>query len=849
MSSARSVAGIVCLVGMLAALAGCNGLTSGSPNPTGSFQLTVSSSGSGAGTVTSSPSGINCGKTCSASFSDNMSVTLTATPASGSVFAGWGGACSGTGSCTVKITAATSVTATFNMGTSSLTVTLGGNGTGTVTSNPSGINCGTTCKANFNDGDKVTLTAAPGANSIFTGWSGACSGTGACTVTVSGSESVTATFQANASGTFSLMVVPAGTGTGTVSSSPTGINCGTACSVSFPSGTQVTLTASAGTNSVFGGWSGASCSGTGTCTVIMNANTSITATFNSTIATLTVTLAGSGSGTVSSTPSGISCGSTCTATFTAGTQVTLTTTANPNSYLVNWGGACTGSTCTVTLNADESVTATINSPWPVNHIIFMSQENRSLDHYFGELRRYWKDNGYADQAFDGLPQFNPTPGPSSTNPGCDPNFPFLGPPPATFQDCVYDADAPVTSYHLITKCVENPSPSWNESHSDWNYNDPTDSTGTFLGDGFVHAAGHDSRDEYFYDNTVQYDTNGIRAMGYYDGGNPNDSSDAGDLNYYYYMATQFATSDRWFSPVMSRTELNRDFMIAATSGGYAYPEGTSPSDSSQINATVIYQLLQNAGITWKIYVNTTGTPCETNPTPQCYYDNISYVHTFVYGQTIINQYPQNIVPISQFFTDLAQGTLPQFAYIEPASAAGLDEHAADYDTDPPCCSVQGGANYVSTLISGPGGLMSSQYWKDSVFILTYDEAGGFYDHVAPQAMPSPDGTTNAPIDLLPGDICTDVTGPTCNFGWTGYRVPLIVISPFTKKNYVSHTVADTTAFLKFTETRFGLSSMTQRDAAQIDMSEFFDFGNPPWTTPPTPPAQHMGGVCYLNSLP
>ena len=100
---------------------------------------------------------------------------------------------------------------------------------------------------------------------------------------------------------------------------------------------------------------------------------------------------------------------------------------------------------------------------------------------------------------------------------------------------------------------------------------------------------------------------------------------------------------------------------------------------------------------------------------------------------------------------------------------------------------------------------------------------------------SPDGIK--PSDLLPGDVCTTTTGPTCDFVYTGYRIPLIVVSPYTKKNYVSHTVTDTTAILKLIETRFNVPALTKRDAAQTDMTEFFDFSNPPWITPPTPPAQ------------
>jgi len=143
--------------------------------------------------------------------------------------------------------------------------------------------------------------------------------------------------------------------------------------------------------------------------------------------------------------------------------------------------------------------------------------------------------------------------------------------------------------------------------------------------------------------------------------------------------------------------------------------------------------------------------------------------------------------------------------------------------------------------------MASSYWTDTVFILTYDEFGGLYDHVSPQPAVSPDGIK--PRDFLPGDICTKFTGPTCDFVYTGYRVPLIVISPYSRKNYVSHTVADYTAILKLIETRFHLSPLTKRDAAQMDMSEFFDFANPPWMTPPVPPVQNTSDPCYLDTLP
>src|SRR6266850_1851674 len=156
--------------------------------------LTVSKSGAGSGTVTSSPTGIDCGATCSTSFSFNTQVTLTATAATGSTFTGWSGACTGAGSCVVTMNAAKTVTANFTVPTFVLTVNKTGAGTGTVTSTPAGIDCGATCSFSFNNNTMVTLTAAPAAGSTFTSWSGACTGSGGCTVTMSAARTVTATF-------------------------------------------------------------------------------------------------------------------------------------------------------------------------------------------------------------------------------------------------------------------------------------------------------------------------------------------------------------------------------------------------------------------------------------------------------------------------------------------------------------------------------------------------------------------------------------------------------------------------------------------------------------------------------
>ena len=241
-------------------------------------ELTVNRAGSGSGGVISSPAGINCGSTCSASFDQGTQVTLTPTPAPGSVFAGWsGGGCSGTGTCKVTLNSNTTVTATFNA-LHTLTVSKAGSGSGGVTSSPAGINCGSTCAHVFTAGTQVTLTATAAAGSTFAGWSGGgCSGTGTCKVTVINDTGVTATFNTTPPVTHTLTVSL--NGSGSVTSSPAGINCGATCSHGFTAGTPITLIAAADSGSTFSGWSGGGCSGTGNCVVTLNSDTAVTATF------------------------------------------------------------------------------------------------------------------------------------------------------------------------------------------------------------------------------------------------------------------------------------------------------------------------------------------------------------------------------------------------------------------------------------------------------------------------------------------------------------------------------------------------------------------------------------------
>jgi Divergent InlB B-repeat domain len=159
--------------------------------------LTVSKAGTGSGSVSSTPAGITCGTTCSATYPYGTAVTLTAVTSTSSTFTGWSGACTGTGPCSVTLTSAATVTATFTQPTQtqSQTLTVSASGKGTVTSSPAGINCGKTCSATYPSGTAVTLTATPGAGFAFSGWSGACTGTGSCAVSMTTAQSVTATFR------------------------------------------------------------------------------------------------------------------------------------------------------------------------------------------------------------------------------------------------------------------------------------------------------------------------------------------------------------------------------------------------------------------------------------------------------------------------------------------------------------------------------------------------------------------------------------------------------------------------------------------------------------------------------
>lgn len=259
--------------------------------------LNITLAGTGSGQVNylnDNGAAVACQPTCTTNYEWSIFLPaatpeLTAIAAAGSTFAGWTvtpataieSGCGFAITCEVDMGVndpnPTAVTATFNAApnTFPLAMLKAGPGQGTVTSNPAGINCGPTCAAVYNQNTVVTLTATPAAGSTFGGWSGGgCTGTGTCIVTMNAAQTVTATFNTQ---TFPLTVNV--TGTGGVGSSPEGIQCPTTCTAQFPSGTSVVLTATAAPGFAFQGWSGAGCTGTGTCVVAMTQAQNVSATF------------------------------------------------------------------------------------------------------------------------------------------------------------------------------------------------------------------------------------------------------------------------------------------------------------------------------------------------------------------------------------------------------------------------------------------------------------------------------------------------------------------------------------------------------------------------------------------
>ena len=243
------------------------------------FTLTINKSGNGR--LVSAPSGIDCGPQCQISFQEGTQVTLSAVPDSGYSFSGWGGDCSGKSVCTLTMNAQHAVTATFSPNTTpTQTLSVNKIGHGVISSSPHGILCGSACSAPFQEGIVVTLFNSPDPGSIFSGWSGGCSGTGACMVKMSVGRTVTATFvEGSYPPPYARLTVAVTKGQGTIVSSPQGIDCGQMCSYNFTKKSKIQIIASPSSGNIFKNWVGGGCGKKNPCTLNMTANKSVKAVF------------------------------------------------------------------------------------------------------------------------------------------------------------------------------------------------------------------------------------------------------------------------------------------------------------------------------------------------------------------------------------------------------------------------------------------------------------------------------------------------------------------------------------------------------------------------------------------
>jgi phospholipase C len=342
---------------------------------------------------------------------------------------------------------------------------------------------------------------------------------------------------------------------------------------------------------------------------------------------------------------------------------------------------------------------------------------------------------------------------------------------ASNPDPTTASNPPIAAFHQTRYCESaDLDHSWNGTHAEWN--------GGAM-DGFTAA------------NVDDTDPTGSRTMGYYD---------SSDLPFYYALYSTFAMGDHFFASTLTQTFPNRFYLLAGTSFGHIkndFPTGNPATDFTQ---RTIFNLLDEAGITWRVY-----------------FAQIPFADEFGY---VRNRIPLATFPIEQYYTDAQNGTLPQVSFVDPIFIAQAN---VESDEHPPS-NIQVGEQFMAQVISA---LMASPQWPSAAAFLTYDEHGGFYDHVPPPPACVPD---DIPPMLEAGDT-------PAAFDRYGIRVPAVVVSPYARPHYVSHRTYDHTSILRFIETRFDLPALTARDANADPMLKLFKFSRPTFATPPPlPPA-------------
>jgi len=252
-------------------------------------------------------------------------------------------------------------------------------------------------------------------------------------------------------------------------------------------------------------------------------------------------------------------------------------------------------------------------------------------------------------------------------------------------------------------------------------------------------------------------THGDQVMGYYQ---------RHQLPIYYAMADEFVLCQRWFCSVRGPTWPNRMYLHAAQSAGRKNNDFPSPPG---FRFKTIYDVLDAAGIEWKYY-----------------YTDLPFLALWA----SLRPQTSRLLPLQAFFEDARAGTLPPVCVVEPGF--GINDDHPPHD-------VQLGQAFVSAVLRALG---ASPQWRRSMFILTYDEHGGFFDHVPPPTVPDERAAEG--------------------FGALGPRVPAFVASPWARKGYVSSTLYEHSSYPAFLEFLFGLPPLTQRDANANIFLDAFD---------------------------
>jgi phospholipase C len=273
------------------------------------------------------------------------------------------------------------------------------------------------------------------------------------------------------------------------------------------------------------------------------------------------------------------------------------------------------------------------------------------------------------------------------------------------------------------------------------------------------------------------------AMGYWDWR---------DIPFTYGLAEAFPVGDRWFCSLLGQTDPNRRFLIAGTSMGMTDDIPDPTQDVTLLLAPgngTIFSRLSDAGITWAEYAvqfkSLTAVTMDLYPLPDELYE------------------PSHVKSINAFFAAAAAGRLPAFSLLDPNYNTQSQENPQNI--------VRGDA-FIASVVKAVG---NSPAWEKTILILTYDEHGGYYDHVPPPAALAPD---SLPPVVEPGESSYD------GFHRYGFRVPSIVISPYAKRDHVSHVVYDHTSVLAFVERKWNLPALTYRDANANDLTDFIDLG-------------------------